>query len=365
MTADRGVTVYDVAKDAQVSIATVSFTIHHPEKVRETTRNRVEQSIKSLGYVPSASARGLAKGKTGALGLYSFDFIIEKAEGSVQQPSQVNEQTNGKTSEFDERAYPLYVDEIQRGFELESWHQGKTVLLGSSAMSGEESVASIAGRVDGLALFPRHFNDSMMLQRLSARMPIVVYSRGLQRQPVASIISDNACGMRMIIDHLVHVHGQRKLTFVGILDSDDLMERFREFETYQRKIGLLRADESPRLIQAIPNDMRDFDAAVESETLPDAFVCVTDQVALSVLSRLRAMNIRVPQDVAVIGFDGILAGRLAVPQLTTVRQSMEDMGRLGVSLLLRNAGKPLREPELHVVPVSLMVRQSCGCHGAD
>ncbi|MFT9009367.1 MAG: LacI family DNA-binding transcriptional regulator [Bifidobacterium sp.] len=361
MAADKGVTVYDVAKDADVSIATVSFTIHHPEKVREKTRQRVERSIKTLGYVPSASARGLAKGKTGALGLYSFDFIIERAEGSESTAAQQDEVQDREDCELDERAYPLYVDEIQRGFELESWHQGKTLLLGSSTMSGEESVTSIAGRVDGLALFPRDFNDSMMLRRLSKRMPIVVYSRGLQSQPVASIMSDNASGMRLIIDHLVNAHGLRRLAFVGRLDSDDLTTRFHEYLAYQQKIGLIGAEEQGRLIEATPNEMDAFVSSVTTEALPDAFVCGTDQLALSVLSKLRGLGIRVPDDVAVTGFDGILAGRLASPQLTTVRQSMEEMGRLGVKLLLRNDGRPLQSPELHILPVKLMLRQSCGC----
>lgn len=111
-------TVYDVAAKAGVSIATVSFTFRQPARVKETTRQAVEAAARELGYVPSASARGLAGGRTGALGLITRAFRpadpdTKGSPGSV--PADLN---------ADWRHFPLYFDEVRRGVEEECWRRG-------------------------------------------------------------------------------------------------------------------------------------------------------------------------------------------------------------------------------------------------
>lgn len=143
----RRATVYDVAKKAGVSTATVSFTFRRPDKVKPSTRAKVLRAAKDLDYVPSANARGLARGNTGVLGLYSFDMLIERPlgdEDDFDSCSGGNDvvSENGKPI-FSNRAgesfdcpsvlsYPLYVDEVQRGFELECRRRNRAVLLGTA-----------------------------------------------------------------------------------------------------------------------------------------------------------------------------------------------------------------------------------------
>lgn len=126
-------TVYDVAQAAGVSIATVSFTFRQPERVRESTRKTVVEAARRLNYVPSASARGLAHGRTGALGLYSFDMLLE-SDGTVGGGPSGDDPgpyfagdvaARAFADDADDasfRTFPLYVDEVQRGFELECAH---------------------------------------------------------------------------------------------------------------------------------------------------------------------------------------------------------------------------------------------------
>jgi DNA-binding LacI/PurR family transcriptional regulator len=95
---------------------------------------------------------------------------------------------------------------------------------------------------------------------------------------------------------------------------------------------------------------------------PEALVCATDQDAIALLERLAAVGVGVPHDVAVTGFDGILAGRLSRPTLTTVRQPMELMGRAAVEILISLLARPSEPPIHREFPVDLVVRESCGCH---
>ena len=90
-------------------------------------------------------------------------------------------------------------------------------------------------------------------------------------------------------------------------------------------------------------------------------MCGTDQTAFGVIRLLVDSGIRVPEDVIVTGFDGILAGSLMTPRLTTIRQPMEELGRRAVRMLLSRNGKPWEKPEKLILPVRLIVRGSCGC----
>ncbi|OZG61312.1 LacI family transcriptional regulator [Bifidobacterium lemurum] len=362
----RRATVYDVANKAGVSTATVSFTFRHPEKVKPSTREKVLGAAHELEYVPSASARGLARGRTGVLGLYSFDMLLERTEGiELAEDDAENAYTNAGSDIMDPdvRAYPLYVDEVQRGFELECWRRGRVLQLSTAAGHGaEESIAEIAGRVDGLALFPSEYVKGLPLERLCRQMPVVRISAGSENVPAAYVNCDNTTGMNAIVDHLIDVHHVRSVAFVGVQDSSDMRERYAAFVRRIRERGL---GDMPALV----DDSRAVSAewfvklcdALGSGQLPEAVVCSNDQSALGVVELLQDAGLKVPDDVIVTGFDGVLAGRLLHPTLTTVRQPMEAMGRLAAKLLDEQAEDPWREPCEYRLPVRFIARESCGC----
>src|SRR5689334_8853545 len=125
----RRPTMYDVAAQAGVSIATVSFAFTQPHRVRATTRAAVLAAAESLGYLPSGTARGLARGRTGVIGFYSYEYVQE---------------TDGS----DLRHFPLYADEVQRGAQLECRSRGFALMLGAGHNPGDlPAVVDIAGRV--------------------------------------------------------------------------------------------------------------------------------------------------------------------------------------------------------------------------
>lgn len=239
------VTVYDVAEKAGVSTATVSFAFRHPDKVKDDTKAKVLRVAEELGYVPSGNARSLAKGRTGTLGMYAFDMLLERPQGSNLEddwpdvsPRSIDEPLDG--DEPNVLVYPLYVDEVLRGFELECWKSGKGILMGAaSERDDHRSVTDIAGRVDGLALMPSGYNDTLPLSMLAKTIPLVMVGVGDEKLPAAYLQCDNASGMRQIVDHLVEVHHINDMAFVGGVnggacargtDADDVVSRYDAFK---------------------------------------------------------------------------------------------------------------------------------------
>ncbi|HEY0216600.1 MAG TPA: LacI family DNA-binding transcriptional regulator [Cellulomonas sp.] len=366
----RRPTVYDVAERAGVSIATVSFTFRQPERVRESTRATVLRAAEDLGYVPSASARGLAHGSTGALGLYSFDLLLAQPQEGAEPTGPDAAPVVGPDldePESDPRAFPLYVDEVQRGFELECGQRGQALLL-SSGTGSSASVADVAGRVDGLAVFPGPTSVDM-LAHVARRIPVVAFSMPPVADGLHHVTVDNRGGTRALVEHLIADHGLRDLAFVGrLLDRDqrltapDYAERFIGFQEALAGAGLpVPAEPLDATDLAEPHRLEVVSALADADRLPRALVCASDQLALAVLDLLAARGVPVPDRVAVTGFDGILAGRLSRPSLTTVRQPMTEMGRLAVQVLVRTRGTPAEEPESHQLPVRVVRRASCGC----
>lgn len=334
-------TVYDVAEKAGVSIATVSFAFRRPERVKESTREAVLAAAHELGYVPNASARGLAQRRTGALGLYAYDYLL--TEASVEATP---------------RDFPLYVDEVQRGMQLECWRQGLALMVGGGPASATV-VTDIAGRVDGLAVFPQTV-PLAGLQVIARRIPVVEVSEPVLDDGLSHVTVDNAGGVRRMTTHLIEQHDRRRLVFVGQPASHEVAVRFKGFKTALKAAGLT----APKQPLSADGDAATEAAAIVAgfgADIPDAVVCATDQQALAMLDSLQHKGIRVPQDVAVTGFDGVMAGLLSRPTLTTVRQPMGEMGRAVVDILVARLADPSALPMNRQLPVEVLLRESCGC----
>ncbi len=191
-------------------------------------------------------------------------------------------------------------------------------------------------------------------------LPVVTLIPALENIP--SVLIDNASGMKSLISHLVHEHGHRNFIFIGgpkgNLDADQRLDLFKK---YMAEYGLEGGDD--RVISGDFTRDGGYKAAMEllSKKIPfDAVLTANDETALGAIAAFREKGIRVPEDTAVTGFDGIEESELTTPPLTTVRQPLYEIGRSAVELLIaRIKGKevPLRT----VLNAPLVVRQSCGC----
>jgi LacI family transcriptional regulator len=340
-------TVYDVAARAGVSIATVSRTLRLPETVRPETRQRVTEAARELGYVPSGSARGLARKSTGVLGICFIDENV--VDEAAEKPT--------------EDAETFYWDEVIRGVERAGWRHDFAVLIAATTSARADSLTNdIAGRVDALAILAQRV-PTEELAVIAKRVPTVLIAARTDIEGVDSIQVANSRGMRQLVRHLIRVHDCRSFAFIGgPAESHDAGARFSGFRRELREQGL-------------PTPTRPFHpgdftitsgAAAAAEllaagALPDAIVCANDQMAVGVVRALVTAGVRVPGDVRVTGFDGIEPGRHLTPALTTVRQPMRDMGRLAVELLINRLAARDTPAVSRTLPVEVVTRASCGC----
>jgi DNA-binding LacI/PurR family transcriptional regulator len=356
---ERRPTVYDVAAHAGVSIATVSFAFTQPKRVKRSTLDTVLAAADALGYVPSANARGLATGLTGAIGLYSFDYLSESV------PDQTRIARAEGVVEADLRRFPLYGDEVQHGVQLECRRHGYALMLGAGRNPGHlPAVIDVAGRVDGLIALAGSAPPEAIIQ-VSKRIPVVELGGEARYEGVSTVLVDSRAGMRVLTEHLIEVHRFGRMSYLGVRDTAELVARYEGFSDALSAAGLPVPEPAP----CHPADDAGTAAAVERNiragALPEVFVCATDQVALAAIDTLVAAGIEVPARVAVTGFDGILAGRFGTPRLTTVRQPMEEIGRAAVRILAGILdGSSGAGAEYGQLPATFLLGSSCGCEPA-
>lgn len=350
--------MYDVAERSGVSIATVSRVYRNPDSVRAETRDRVLDAARALGYVPSGSARGLASRTTGVLGLCFPDYADPDAETGAEAEA-----------EADDSAVMLYSDQIIRGMERAARRHGYALLIAASLVGGPESlVAKVAGRVDGFAVLARTV-PTEDLEVISRRLPIVMLAGPREIDHLDHIEVANSDGERELARHLIRDHGLRRLAFVGgERESPDAQARFRGYQEACREAGLPVADEpdlrAGMMTQAEGERTADAlldRAAGRGSERPQAILFANDQMAIGALHALERRGVRVPDDIAVTGFDGIPLSRIVRPSLTTVRQPMRRLGEEAVELLIHRLADPTRAPVSLMLPVSVTRRSSCGC----
>ena len=354
-------TVYDVAERSGVSIATVSRVYRTPDTVRAQTRERVLTAARELGYVPSGNARGLASRSTGVLGLCFPDYSDPDAESEAK---------NSAGDEADDAAM-LYSDQIIRGMERAARRHGYALLIAASLNGGPESqVAKVAGHVDGFAVLARTV-PTEDLEVISQRQPVVMLAGPRESDDLDHldhIEVANADGQRELTRHLIEDHGLRRLAYVGAAEeSPDVEARFRGYVEACRAAGVFVPEEPDLRVGMMTQaeGARAADALLDRPgERPEALLFANDQMAVGALHTLEHRGARVPEDIAVTGFDGIALSRLVRPALTTVRQPMRQMGEEAVELLVRRlTGRQDRKPVSMVLPVSVTRRSSCGCAG--
>lgn len=322
----RGTTIYSVAEQAGVSIATVSRVLQGSPVVSERTRLKVLEAIERLDYLPSGAARSLAVRHHDTYGL-----VLPELRG------------------------PYYA-ELLIGFEARAaeLHQSVMLVLAGTKEDRGRAVRTLASRVDGIAVLGA---DAGGLHR--GPKPVVVIA-GEARPGVEAVATENVESARYLTEHLLE-HGCRQLLFVGDPDAAvDVRERHEGFLRAHRDRGLAAAD-------PVRAEFREHVGAAVAERIiagehdTDALVCGNDELALAIMARLMDAGIDVPGDIAVVGWDDVMTARYVRPGLTTVRQPVQLVGALAADRLHDLVNGAVPGGERRVLPTEVVIRSSCGC----
>jgi LacI family transcriptional regulator len=340
-------TVYDVARVAGVSTATVSRVVRGSSVVSADTRQRVMAVIDALGFVPDSNAQGLSNRRKHIIGLVG----LERGGGEIDI----------------EQSSVLFVDQIVHAAEGVLRGTGFSLLLafGSRGEEFEQRIRSLAGKVDGL-LMAEEAMPPGELRELARRIPVVVIAGRRDEAELDVFGADNLAGMTALVSHLLGQHGYRRLCFVtGPKDAPDARERQVAFEE------AVLAGRDSVIEQVIHGDFSEgsgqaaASVLLDRRSLPEVVVCANDQMAIGVLRELQRAGIRVGEDVALTGFDDVYPSRLVDPPLTTVSQPVRELGTRAAQRLLARIGDPALPPLAELLPTGAVIRASCGCRSRD
>jgi LacI family transcriptional regulator, galactose operon repressor len=333
----KTVTVEDVARACGLSRATVSRVMNGAARVKPATIARVEKAITKLGYHPNAHARALSGGSSGTLAVL--------LRGVVWRP---------------------YYSTLLEGIEEVASREGLHVLLRTRDYLVAAPRLVEEGRVDGFII--RNMDEPEAHRRLVARLegrgvPFVLI--GNQIGDCQSITIDNVGGARAMARHFAE-HGFGRILFIGgpehHVDSTDRLYGFR--------LGLSEQGRDPASVDVVYGDFSTpsgFNAMRASfpDGRYDAVFAANDRMALGAILYLRQAGLRVPEDVAVAGFDDVFFTEYVSPAITTVRQPFRELGVTAMETLARlMAGAPAQSRHM-ILPAALIVRASCGCRYAE
>lgn len=334
------VTIKDVAKAANVSVASVSRVLNGSSSVTDETRKVVLEAMRSLRYIPHSGARSLSTNRTETIGVLLPDL------------------------------YGEFFSELIRGIDLAARKRGLHLLVSSSHGDAEEAAAAIramSGRVDGMIVMSPHADASFLAENLPGVLPIVLLNSHARGHNCCELTVDNYGGAAAMVQHLVEL-GHRNIAMIaGPENNFESAERLRG---YRETLLRLLPDTDPDSLMVLRGDFTE-DAGYRVghqlralRRMPDAVFAANDMMAIGCMFALGESGIVVPRDIAVVGFDDIPTARFIAPPLTTVRVRMTEMG----SRALENLAFQIEHPEnikhsVQVLTTELVVRRSCGAPG--
>jgi DNA-binding LacI/PurR family transcriptional regulator len=337
----RPTRIKDLAAQLGVSVATVSRALNDKPGVAPAQRQRVLDLAADLDFVPNVAARSLNGAHTGAIA-----FVVhQQAFPAARDPF-----------------YYVIMHGIERALAEEGYH----VILTTVGAADERQAGDLRvvreSRVDGLILAGPDVDPALILSVAQRALPLVLVDNALERTPLDCVLSDNREGARTAVEHLLE-HGHRRVAFVGgppaWLSTRERQEGYEQALAATPAWSVLVHQDATTLATGLAAGRVLFAAP----PYPTAVFAVNDAMALGVIRAARDAGLRVPEDVAVIGFDDIHGAESADPPLTTVHIAKERMGELAARHLLeqiRTTGAP-HPPSKIIVGTSLVIRASCGC----
>lgn len=337
MTYSPPLTLKQIGEMAGVSSATVSRVINNHPNVRPSVRARVQQIIAETGYQPNAAARTLAGQRSRIVGLV------------IPQTAHIL---------FTDPYFPRLIQGITHACQL---HDYTLSLFLFHAIEDETKLSTrILKRqiLDGVIVTATQIGDPLVKEMLGGDIPFVIIGQD-RTEGVSFVDADNETGAYTATSHLIRLGRQRIATITGPLNNLAGVNRLSGYRNALRDRGR-RSDE--RLV--VRGDFTEAGGYTAMQQLlahkPDAVFVASDTMAAGALRALQAAGLRVPQDIAMVGFDDLPHSGTFNPPLTTIRQPIKRAGMIAFEALLDIVEHGLEPPRRIILPTELVIRQSCG-----
>jgi LacI family transcriptional regulator/LacI family repressor for deo operon, udp, cdd, tsx, nupC, and nupG len=335
-------TLKDVAQEADVSVSTVSRVFNNPEKVSPSTRDRVREAVDTLGYQPSRVARRLRleEGTARLLGLVIPD---------IQNP---------------------FFADVTRGVEdVAQDHEYALILSNSDEDPAKQRVAVdtlVTEDVDGVIVPPVSMNDPEVQRLVDSEIAVVCVDRRMEGARVDTILSDNRQGAYDAVAHLIDL-GHERIGFIGgISHISTLAERREGYERALRDHGLAV---DPALVKDEEHHRergrRHAEELLDLNRPPTALFTGNNLTTLGTLSALNQRGVKVPGEMALVGYDDVPWAQALNPPPTVIDQPGDEIGRRAAEILLERLDAPDRSPTVVTLQPKLIVRESCGADSND
>ncbi len=332
---NRKPTMSDVARLAGVGTMTVSRVLSGTARVSEETARRVQHAIEQLDYRPNELARALRGQRSRTIGLiipYLYDAFFANCAHAI-------------TTVAKEQGYTVIITTSDEDTDAEY----------------DEAEQMLQRHVEGLVIIPAKAPQSRLTRSLFGKTPVVVFDRPVSDTTFDMVLVQNTSGSRRMVEHLIE-HGHQRISFMGLS---------RKLYTINaRHLGYRRAMQEARLQESAffgcdskEDTLRALEAQMNSKTPPTAIFASNNLSMRYVFAALVSLGVKVPNDVALAGFDDFDLAELTVPALSVVRQPAQEMGRVAVSLLFERIqrGELPQTGNRIVLPVEIVLRRSCGC----
>ncbi len=330
-------TIKDVAQRAGVSLSTVSLVLNRKKHVSEETLRKVQQAIKELDYHPQQSARGLASKKSGNIG-----FIL--------------------TSDHFSRAEPFYT-KIFLGSEFEARKHNYYILLTTVELDFNKKCIPrflLERNVDGVILAGR-VPDGLISYISQMDLPLIFIDYFPANGNYPAVLIDNIVGARLAMKHLID-KGHRQIAFVGgDISHPSIEERFIGYKQGLEDASIPFDENLVVIDEDYPGDKNGYNAMCKLRKRKASFTAIfaaNDAMAFGCMKCLKEMGVRVPDQIALVGFDDVDVSWQMEPQLTTIRVNKEEMGALAVKNLVDLISSHKKSLGKILVPVELVIRAS-------
>ncbi|GFR37570.1 catabolite control protein A [Insulibacter thermoxylanivorax] len=328
------VTIYDVAREAGVSMATVSRVVNNNPNVKPQTRKKVYEAIERLGYRPNAVARGLASKRTTTVGV-----VIPDISNAI-------------------------IAEVARGIEDIANMYHYNIILCNADMRKEKEIRVIntllEKQVDGLLFMGGLVTEDHIQAFRTSNVPVVLCATSDVEQSVPSVDIDHQLAAYDAVQALI-TRGHKKIALIsGVLE--DLTHYYQRYLGYRKALeeaGIPFREDYVRIGNGrYESGLEVMNYFMELEDRPTAILAANDEMAIGAIHTVLDHGLSVPDDISIIGIDNVRMASMVRPRLSTVAQPMYDIGAVSMRLLTKLMKKEHVEEERVILPHELIIRDS-------